>query len=106
MKETEFLDPNGGAYECEETRTGPPLEYVAEKLRRTLEALHDELHGSEAPSLNLRTALNYGATSYLALRNMLGLTHRSDWFDRIEGFSPREFREWLDRVDAEGAVRG
>ena len=44
MKETEFLDPNGGAYECEETRTGPPLEYVAEKLRRTLEALHDELH--------------------------------------------------------------
>ena len=106
MEEVEFLGPNGGAYEREETRTGPPLEYVAEKLRRTLETLHDELRGSDAPSLNLRTSLNYGATSYLALHNMLGLTHRTDWFDRIEGFSRMEFREWLDRVDAEGAVRG
>lgn len=106
MDELEFLDPNGGAFEREELRTGPPLEYVGEKLRRTLETLHGEIRGSDAPSLNLRTSLNYGVTSYLALHNLLGLTRRPDWFDRIERFSREEFQEWLDRVDAEGAVGG
>ncbi len=106
MDELDFLGPNGGAYERSELRIGPPLEYVAEKLRGTLETLHDEIRSSERPSLNLRTSLNYGVTAYLALQNMLGLANRGDWFDRIESFSRREFREWLDRVGAEGDVRG
>ena len=105
MEHFEFLDPNGGAYERREVRTGPPLEYVAEKLRRTLETLHDELRASSDPSHNLRAALSYGATSYLGLHNLLGMTHRSDWFARLESCSRTEFREWLDRIDAEGAVR-
>lgn len=70
-----------------------------------METLHDELRGSDDRSLNLRTSLNYGATSYLALHNMLGVTHRTDWFARVESFSRMEFREWLDRIDAEGTVR-
>ena len=32
--------PNDSAYETSEVRTGPPLAYVAEKVRHTLEALH------------------------------------------------------------------
>jgi hypothetical protein len=39
-----FSDPNGPAYQKTETRTGPPLEYVAEKLRSCLCDLHG-LHG-------------------------------------------------------------
>ena len=32
--------PNDNAYEADELRTGPPLDYVAEKFRNNLEALH------------------------------------------------------------------
>ncbi len=31
---------NGGAYEKVELRTGPPVDYVAEKLHPSLEQLH------------------------------------------------------------------
>jgi hypothetical protein len=33
-------DSNAGAYQRVEERTGPPLEYVAEKSRNTIEAIH------------------------------------------------------------------
>ncbi len=33
-----FRPPNDNAYETDEVRTGPPLAYVAEKVRHTLEA--------------------------------------------------------------------
>lgn len=33
-------NPNGPAYEMTETRTGPPLSYVAEKLHNSLWSLH------------------------------------------------------------------
>ena len=35
-----YADPNGPAYQQTETRNGPPLEYVAEKLGESLRALH------------------------------------------------------------------
>ena len=55
-------DSNAGAYQKAELRQGPPLEYVAEKVRRSLEQLHhltivikqdladsDELDGLDEP---------------------------------------------------------
>ena len=56
--------------------------------------------------MNLRATLMYGLTAYLALYNMLGLTHRSDWLERLEGLSSEKFRDWLDRVQRGGAVHG
>jgi hypothetical protein len=35
-----FREPNDGAYETTKERTGPPLDYVAEKLRSSLKACH------------------------------------------------------------------
>jgi len=35
-----FTGPNASAYERTEMRYGPPLEYVAEKLRNAVEELH------------------------------------------------------------------
>jgi len=106
MDEPEFMSPNGGAYEQSELRTGPPLSYVAEKLRHSLAALHAELLGREEKSLNLRTSLLCGSTAYLALHNMLGLAHAPRWFERVSAFSTEEFRDWLDRVYMGGSVRG
>jgi hypothetical protein len=41
-KFSEFIpDPNGSAYTKKETRVGPPLDYVAEKMRFALESLHE-----------------------------------------------------------------
>jgi hypothetical protein len=41
-----FSEPNAGAYEVEESRTGPPLDYVAEKLRNALESSHRIARGA------------------------------------------------------------
>lgn len=39
-----FRPPNDSAYETDELRTGPPLGYVAEKIRHNLEATHCLIH--------------------------------------------------------------
>jgi len=39
-------DSNGPAHQTTEERHGPPLEYVAEKARHSLEHLHDVLRSS------------------------------------------------------------
>ncbi len=39
-----FRPPNDNAYKTDEVRTGPPLNYVAEKVRHNLEALHSLIH--------------------------------------------------------------
>ena len=56
MKKTEFVTIKGKAYTCTETRTGPPLRYVAEKLRRCVEGLHSlhaETSGDPRCAINL-----------------------------------------------------
>jgi hypothetical protein len=42
-----LTEPNAGAYTKTETREGPPLDYVAEKLRTSLEVLHTLYHAAE-----------------------------------------------------------
>ncbi|MCI0588339.1 MAG: hypothetical protein L0323_16025 [Planctomycetes bacterium] len=106
MDDLRFLPPNGGAYEQIEMRSGPPLSYVAEKLRHALEAVHRELLAGTRESPNLRESLLNGLTAYLALHNMLGLTRESRWFDRVAGLSRRGFGNWLARIAGAGSVRG
>ena len=112
-----FRSPNDGAYEKEELRTGPPLSYVAEKLRRSLELTHDHIHSLNNldglsqnmldPLLNQTSgAFRYQLTSYLALQNMLALGNERGFFERMELRSNEEFRDWLDRIDQQGSVTG
>ena len=119
-----FRPPNDNAYETAQVRTGPPLDYVAEKFRHNLEALHslileirrrvpDDLLVDECASVKeeylLPTALyafRSAIVGYLALKNMLALASDNDLGDRLLGYSRDEFKEWLDRIDQAGSVTG
>ena len=104
-----FRDPNDGAYEKTEERTGPPLEYVAEKMRRSLHSCHElviNLKGDERLSFHASAAFRYGTISYLGLQNMLALINEGELFARLEQYSSDDFSEWLDRIDQEGSVTG
>lgn len=106
-----YSDPNGPAYEKMQSRTGPPLEYVAEKLRGSLESLH-QLHRGVTGASNaeedirhtVHAAFHYAAVAYLALHNMLALANRSDFSDRLLAMSRSDFSDWLDGIDREGSV--
>ncbi len=120
-------DPNGPAYQVTEQRTGPPLGYVAEKSRSSLEMLHDlfqtiQLHVPDdlpQPELAKETpfstkqdgllspawsAFRYGIVAYLALNNMLVMANDHTLFERLLGLTGEEFRNWLDTVDEAGSV--
>ena len=106
-----YSDPNGPAYQKTESRTGPPLEYVAEKLRRSLECLHElrgqacgAAGGKVGPERAVRSAFYYAAVAYLALHNMLALADPPEFSDRLLGMSRSEFDDWLDGIDHEGSV--
>lgn len=119
-------DSNGPAYRKTEERTGPPLEYVGEKLESALLACHDLLHltqerdGQPQPAQGevvtgprgqadrlLATAMlafHYALVSYLALYNMLHLANVPGLPERLAATGHTQFREWLSRVTAEGSV--
>jgi hypothetical protein len=112
-----FRDPNDGAYEKDEVRTGPPLSYVAEKLRRAAELMHfltnrlnaiEELDSEQKSNLlsQARGSLRYQLTGYLALNNMLALVNDQGFFERIESYSYDDFNDWLDRINQQGSVSG
>ena len=106
-----FTDPNAGAYEVEESRVGPPLTYVGEKLRHSLEYAHrvagtmrsDVEHEARHDAV---AAFRYGLTAYLGLYNMLGmiLDHRK--LDALRELDDDAFEDWLDTVEREGSVTG
>ena len=118
-----FTDPNAGAYEVEESRMGPPLTYVGEKLRYSLEHAHRLARtmgtGSTSPAAGGRedsgaleatrdavATFRYGLTAYLGLYNMLGmiLDHRK--LDALLDLDEDAFEEWLATVQREGSVSG
>jgi hypothetical protein len=112
-----FRGPNDGAYEKRETRTGPPLDYVAEKFRGSMECTHYLIHlikrtGSVTAEdkdtilSQARGALRYQLTGYLALKNMLALANDQELFRRLEGYSYDDFHDWLDRIDQQGTTTG
>jgi hypothetical protein len=119
-------DPNDGAFIETETRTGPPLNYVAEKLRSCLEELHatynlsrrdlpDDLPRPRGAPSNYSTkddsvlspcfgAFNSALVSYLALNNILALANDRDIEHRLLDMSREDFKRWLDDIDREGSV--
>jgi hypothetical protein len=122
-------DSNGPAYQKKELRSGPPLEYVAEKMRHSLEQLHGLLawiekhvpddmpppagaHGGGFSTKRdglvspARGAFYYGLVSYLALQNMLSLANDHEFLGRLVAMSPQDFSRWLEVIEAEGSVTG
>ena len=117
-----LLPPNDNAYETEELRTGPPLDYVAEKFRHCLEGLHGTIHEIERGSgkettttdanqddsvgFQAKYAFQSAFVGYLALKNMLALANDNDLSSRLSSYSREEFRNWLDQIDQGGSVTG
>lgn len=124
-----LTEPNDGAYLKTETRTGPPLEYVAEKLRACIEALHS-LHqavaagGHNVPAGNPnptqedssggpgraailfagQAAFRYALVSYLALNNLLALANDPDLTELLLRLDGDAFNVWIARIASEGSV--
>lgn len=124
-----FRPPNDSAYEADEVCTGPPLDYVPEKVRHNLEATHSLIHAirrrvpddlcagepSSGPLVSVKEeyllptalyALRSAIVGYLALNNMLALANENDLDERLLAYSRDEFKEWLDRIDQAGSVTG
>lgn len=105
-----YRGPNDNAYEKKEVRVGPPLDYVAEKLRTSLEATHYVLaglrkaSGGESLLFNARHAFLSQLVSYLALNNLLALANDHNLSQRLEGYTAEQFKEWLVRIDQEGSL--
>lgn len=127
-----FMNPNAGAYEKEEMRTGPPLTYVGEKLRTALEHIHSlsqstrEWVPSDLP-LPPRVSQDFGTkrerlervadgafyqalVAFLALYNSIG--RLGEWeiqqqkIQALREMTRQEFSAWLDSVEGEGSVTG
>ena len=113
-----YRGPNDDAYVHSEERTGPPLDYVASKLRQNLEWTHQtlvalrehgdniELKGGMSVHWHVAVAFHYAVKSYLALQNMLALANDDKLYQRLEGYTKDEFRDWLDRIQHQGSVTG
>lgn len=127
-----FGSPNGSAYETAEVRIGPPLDYIAEKLRTAivsaynavrsslntsgLEEVNPEvfravMRGEEGKGKNetCRCAVisfRFSLHAYLALQNMLAPMNQHDIIERLLSMTWDDLQAWLDRVTQEGSVTG
>lgn len=120
-------DPNGSAYQKAEKRTGPPLDYVAEKLESSLVMIHNtirsirEMVPEDLPQSSAAigssysvkqdglvspawSAFRYGLTAFLALQNMLALANDPKIFERLLGYTTEQFRDWLNNIDRRGLI--
>ena len=125
-----FTPPNGPAYEKKEVRVGPPLEYVAEKMRHTVEQAYNTVRivlgaevsadlASHIPRFDLRelernnqgfrtakATMRYAVHAYVALQNMLGAMNDDSLIERLIMGTSADLEAWLDRVEQEGSVLG
>ena len=118
-----YSDPNGPAYEQTETRSGPPLEYIASKLCESLRVLHrthlqakemidstvaEPVHGAHPSASDvvrgIHGAFYQACVSYLALQNMLAHANPPSFADRLLAMNPDEFDEWMDDIARGGSV--
>lgn len=129
MNIPETNSPNGPAYTHTETRTGPPLDYVAEKLKYSLVSIHtlyalamrdlpDDLPCPESifltwPEYNPKIqsviqpcfdAFRNGVKSYLALVNLLEIGNQDRIFERLLQMPRDEFSKWINSIESEGSV--
>jgi hypothetical protein len=107
MEKNHVIVFGGPPYVTTETRTGVPLGYVAEKLRRCLESLHTLVAegGSDEVSHGGMPAFRYALKSYLALQNspILG-DDQSALSRQLLAQSSEGFEAWLDCVDRREAL--
>lgn len=108
-----FRDPNGPAYQQRQTRVGPPLEYVAEKLDTALTELHRAAKARSGviddsrEGHDLRSAFMHALVAYLALGNMLALAEDPGALtERLLAFTHEEFDAWLRHVAQGSSVTG
>jgi len=122
-------DCNGGAIIRTETRTGPPLDYIAHKLRDSLRAIHGlitaikEYVPTNLPQPRVPIGTSYSVkedlllsngyeafhkavVSYLALYNMLALVSNRGTFERLVDGSSEDLSRWLTTVALEGSLLG
>lgn len=119
-------NPNGIAYTEFETRNGPPLEYVGEKIGSALSQLHKLLgalsnfqkngylcvDASSEPDAAERLydigceAFGYQVIGYLALHNRLGLASEARLIERLLEMDGESFDSWSYSVSSEGSVFG
>lgn len=124
---------NGMAFQKQEVREGMSLEYVAEKIRHTIESAHstvreikknvpddfpipshfpDNFLGRDVFSAKndlllspAKATLRSSIIAFIALKNMLNLPGISDdLVDRAEFLSRKELDERLDFIEREGSV--
>lgn len=129
-----MADTNGPAYKSSENRNGPPLGYVAEKMKNGLIEQHrllrelrihlpDDMSANpdyydvnklSMSSLSVKddfiispayTAFYYVTVAYLALMNMLSLAGVDD-IKRYSEMTVSDFEKWIEFVDREGSVIG
>ena len=124
-----YQEPNAGAYEKEETRKGPPLGYVGEKLRRAVEYAHETYQAIDRdvpenlpqPAKARGSAYStkqdgilspadstfiYSLTAFLALYNMLGVISDQQKIPALLAVNHEDLSAWLDGVEREGSVHG
>ena len=127
-------DTNGPAYKSKETRNGPPLGYIAEKMKNGLTEQHRllrelriqlpddmsanpeyfDVEGMRNTSISVKndlligpayTAFYYQIVAYLALMNMLKLADPND-VKRYSEMTASDFEKWIEFVDREGSEVG
>lgn len=125
-----FKDPNGPAYQKEEKRSGPPLDYIAEKLRYSVESHHEVLRivrecirielptepcyskesgisiKEECLEFNAMYGFHNAIIAFLALYNMLGSAQAPDYTEKLSRTKKEELDKWLDFVEREGSING
>lgn len=121
---------NGDAYQRKEVRVGPPLDYVGEKLKSSLEYHHEMLNNIKAcvpdglplppeyredAPLSVKTdflatpafvAFYYQVVAFAALFNMLGSIRSSKDVQKLADMPKEEFKKWLIIIEREGSVLG
>ncbi len=126
-----FSEPNGSAIQRTELRTGPPLDYIAEKVQNAIKHIHraytegrsaipDDLsyplasNGLASPiSIKedlilgpIEDAFRKSVVAYLALLNLLALANDHALFGRLLRSSPEQLRQWLNRITRQGSLLG
>jgi hypothetical protein len=120
---------NGSAYENKEVRVGPPLDYIGDKLKSSLEQHHEMLSNIktyvpdglpllgyiEGTPLSVKDdflvspaflAFHYQVVAFAALFNMLGSIRSSTDVQRLAEMPKEEFKKWLNLIEREGSVLG
>jgi hypothetical protein len=100
---------NGAAFTHVEVRDGVPLDYVGEKLERTIKELHrlaGEIRSGEDTAATIREVMRNALTAHLALHNMLAAAGDTSLSDRFLASNRGEIEGWLLSVYKGGDVCG